>query len=38
MRLKGVLEKFLYIVYRCGYSGYCGYLWLKAPANTAFLR
>ena len=33
---EGALKKFLYIVYRGGYSGYCGYLYMKSPVAQGF--
>lgn len=36
MSKKGALKNSLYILYRCGYSGYCGYLYLKSLVAQGF--
>ena len=36
MSQKEDLKKFLYIINRCGYSGYCGYLYMKKPVAQEF--
>ena len=36
MSQKRALKNSRYIVYRCGYSGYCGYLYMKSLVAQGF--